>query len=91
MEEQLEGRSFILMGPAHSGKTAALHWLTRNADESQHTIWLDCRLWQTDTAFIGQLVEEVSLIFKRQLMRNVVIRENVSFKELNKIIEKEGV
>lgn len=24
-------------------------------------------------------------------MRNVVIRENVSFKELNKIIEKEGV
>lgn len=32
MEEQLEGRSFILMGPAHSGKTAALHWLTRNAD-----------------------------------------------------------
>jgi Ni2+-binding GTPase involved in maturation of urease and hydrogenase len=63
-----------MMGPGHSGKTAAVHWLTREMEEYQHIIEIDCNFWKSDASFIGQLIEEVSLIIKRQLLKNLVVK-----------------
>jgi hypothetical protein len=62
------------MGPGHSGKTAAVHWLTRNREDQRHIIWLDCRYWHSDFAFIKQLLEEIGNIYKRQLKKNYVMK-----------------
>jgi len=63
------------MGPGHCGKTAAVHWLTRGIPpEQKNIIWIDCRYWHSDNAFVKQLLEEVSLVFKRQLKKPLVMK-----------------
>ena len=80
------------MGPGHGGKTAAVHWLTRNIPpEQKNIIWIDCRYWHSDNAFVKQLLEEVSSVFKRQLKKPLVMKQGLNFKELNSQIQKQKV
>ncbi len=30
MQEEMQSKNFILMGPGHSGKSATVHWVTQN-------------------------------------------------------------
>ena len=52
-EEELQNKSFILMGSGHSGKNSTVRWLMR--DKERDVIELDCRIWKSDTSFINQL------------------------------------
>ena len=78
------------MGPGHSGKSATVYWLIRNQMDCKHVIWLDCRVWVTDSSFIRQLLEELSLVFSKQLPKDLVVRGDINFKELHKVIRREN-
>ena len=58
------------MGPGHSGKNCAVLWLFRNMLDS--IIWLDCRIWDTDTAFLNQLLTLLSEKLGKKLAKNLV-------------------
>ena len=73
------------MGPGHCGKSGTASWLTRRKKER---IWIDCNIWRTDSSFILQLLEELSLVFGKQIAKNVVVKGDINFKELSREIRK---
>jgi hypothetical protein len=48
-ENNLNGNSFVLVGPASSGKESHVLWLAKDIDDSDgmetHLITIDCRLY----------------------------------------------
>lgn len=51
MEEEMKNKSFVLVGPGHSGKSSTVRWSLRNATNKE-VIWLDCAFWQSENSFI---------------------------------------
>ena len=85
-EEELQNKSFILMGPGHSGKNSTVKWLMR--ENEKDVIELDCKIWQTDTSFLNQLLNELGIILKRKLPKDLVIPGGgINCKELSKVIK----
>lgn len=76
------------MGPGHSGKSSTIYWVMRHRNKSQHYIWIDCAFWQSENPFIMYLVEEISNRLNIVLKKSIVVKGEISFKDLNKEIKK---
>jgi Cdc6-like AAA superfamily ATPase len=59
-ENNLSGNSFIIVGPASSGKESHVLWLAKDINDNSegvetHIITIDCRIYDTDNQFLNAL------------------------------------
>ena len=87
---KLIGETFIISGPAQSGKSSLVYWVLRD-DPDTVIVTVDCSLYKTDLQFIQRLTKDLGeKIGASSLDRRVVASENIKFSDLNPIIEEQG-
>ena len=87
-EEELQSKSFIMMGPGHCGKTSTIKWLMRHTEKE--LIWIDCRIYLTDTSIINEMLEGLSCKLSKHLSKDLVVKGDINFKELNRVLQREN-
>ena len=88
MDGRLIGETYIISGPAQSGKASLLYWALRN-DERVQIVSVDCALHRTEMQFIQKLTREIGeQIGLKGLDKKAIIQENIKFSELNGAIKE---
>jgi hypothetical protein len=91
LEHRLIGNSFILAGPANSGKESHVLWLGKDLNQDNdavetHLITIDCRICESDSQFLAALTRELRLFFGESILsKHIVIGETlINLAGLNK-------
>jgi hypothetical protein len=75
----LTGKTFVITGPAQSGKACLVYWALRD-DPNTAIVTVDCSLYRTEMQFIQRLTKELGeKIGARGLDRRVVANETIKF------------
>jgi len=91
VDEKIVGDTYIINGPAQSGKTSLVYWALRNDGEKTVIATIDCSLYRTDIQFIQKLTREVGeKLGVPNLDKRAIASENIKFSELNEVIRQAG-
>lgn len=91
IDDRLIGETYIINGPAQSGKTSLVYWALRNDHDRTAIVTVDCELYRTEMQFIQKLTREVGeRIGVAGLDRRAVASDNIKFSELNGAIREKG-
>lgn len=80
IDGRLVGRTYIISGPAQSGKTSLVYWALRHDKGETAIVVVDCSIHRTEMQFIQKLAREVGeQIQVGGLDRRAVAQENIKF------------
>jgi|JI9StandDraft_1071089.scaffolds.fasta_scaffold185745_1 Cdc6-like AAA superfamily ATPase len=90
VDGRLVGHTYIINGPAQSGKTSLVFWALRHDEMETAIVVVDCAIYRTEMQFIQKLAREVGeQIGMGGLDRRAVAQENIKFSELNGAIRQQ--
>jgi hypothetical protein len=77
-EHKLLGNSFMVVGPANSGKESHILWLAKDLQEEKegaetHIITIDCRIYETDYHFLNALTREMRIFFGESVISKHIV------------------
>ena len=74
------GQTYIISGPAQSGKTSLVYWALRHDYGDTAIVVVDCAIYRTEMQFIQKLAREVGdQIQVNGLDRKAVAQDNIKF------------
>ena len=80
IDAKLVGQTFVINGPAQSGKTSLIYWALRYDEGETAVVVVDCLLYRTEMQFIQKLARELGeQIGVSGLDRRAVAQENIKF------------
>lgn len=57
--DRLVGHTYVINGPAQSGKTSLVYWALRHDERETAIVVVDCAIYRTEIQFIQKLTKEV--------------------------------
>lgn len=59
IDGKIVGETYIINGPAQSGKASLVYWALRNDNNRTAIVTVDCLLYRTEMQFIQKLTREI--------------------------------
>lgn len=59
VDGRIVGHTYIISGPAQSGKTSLVYWALRHDEGETAIVVVDCAIYKTEMQFIQKLAREV--------------------------------